>query len=240
MKILLASLAASVLLTAGQAAAAPVFDTSLATPPGVYFGAGNINTHFVSNTTNGTELGLATVQRFIGNYTPDAGTSTYRVPLGNTPVAGKQGSVFGFTFSLSNQGGRTLSQTTPTLTVLDVATNNLFSLNPLIIPDNAGFGPSGKNVAASNLATDTAFQNSETLAFSSGVASAFDTTYDANRNDTYVITLSAVGTDGTPLGSVSETIIAGTGAATAVPEPTSAALLGLAIAGIAGWRRRQG
>ena len=231
--------AVSMFIASVPAWAAPVFDTSLASPPGVYFGTGNENAHYVVNTTAGTELGLATVQRFVGNITPDAGTSIYRVPLGNTTVAGRQGSAFGFDFSLNNLNQSNLNQIKPTLSILDVATNNLVSFNPLTIPDNAGFGPSGKNLAASNLATDYAFQNSEALSFTNGVGDFFDPTYDSSRNDTYVITLSAVNNDGVRLGSVSETIIAGSGAPRSVPEPASMAILGMAMLGAAVTRRKQ-
>ena len=232
--------AVSMLVAAVPAWAAPVFDTSLVNPPGVYFGStGNENAHYVVNTTAGTELGLATVQRFVGNITPDVGTSIYRVPLGNTTVAGKQGSVFGFIFSLNDMNLLKLNQIRPTLSILDVVTNNLVSFNPLNIPDNAGFGPSGKNLAASNLATDNAFQNSEALSFTNGVGDFFDPTYVSSRNDTYVITFSAVSNDGLGLGSVSETIIAGSGAPTSVPEPASTAILGMAMLGAAVSRRKQ-
>ena len=219
-----AALALPILLTAPDAMAVPVYDTTLASPPGIYSGAGNANSHFVTNTTGTTELGLGVVSRFLGGIAPDAGTATYRVPLGNTTVPGKTGANFGFIFSANNgQSGPTLSQVTFSLSIYDTNSNTTVTFNPLTIPDNAGYGPAGKNVAISNTATDYAFQNSEALAFANTGGSFFDPNYSSTVANTFVITLSAA-QGASSLGSVSETIIQA-----AVPEPGSLILLGAGL-----------
>src|SRR3954464_13331481 len=80
----------------GAAQAAIVDDTSLASPPGVYFGSGNSNTHFTISTTGSVELGLSAITRFVGPVVP-AGNE-YDVATGATSVSGKTGSAWGFVF----------------------------------------------------------------------------------------------------------------------------------------------
>ena len=222
-----------ILLTAPHAMAAPVYDTSLASPPGVYFGAGTANSHFVTNTTGTTELGLGVVSRFLSGIAPDAGTATYRVPLGNTAVPGKTGANFGFIFSANNgPNGPTLSQVTFSLSIFDTNSNTTVTFDPQLITDNVGFGPTGKNVASANTATDYAFQNSEALAFGNTGGSFFDPNYSSTVGNTFVITLSAA-RGASSLGSVSETIVQA-----AIPEPASLVLLGAGLFAV-GMIRRQ-
>src|SRR5690242_3939173 len=126
------ALAAGALLAAGSAQAAGItFDTTLVSPPGVYFGSGNPNTNWTADTESyGTgatvEVGLETITRFVGPITPDAGTSTYHVPTGNTLVAGHQGTNWGFPFSLnlnagSVAGSATLGDVVTSLSISDGA-----------------------------------------------------------------------------------------------------------------------
>ena len=43
---------------ASTAQAGTVFNTSLADPPGVFFGTGDFNTHYAVDTENGIQIGL--------------------------------------------------------------------------------------------------------------------------------------------------------------------------------------
>ena len=213
-----------------SAANAAVIDTSLADPPGVYFGTGNVNAHFVTNSAFNIELGLGTVKRFLGPVAPISGTSTYNVLTGTTSVAGKTGADWGFVYSLntnlSGTGTLTLANIVASLCVQDVGkgTNNCF--NPLGILDNA-------HAASSPLTTA---QNSETLQFLNSTSPVdtrfFDPGFDIDANNTYIFTLSAYdSTNSQLLNSVQMTDIAGTGAV-GVPAPGSLALLGLGLLGL--------
>ncbi|HLI12854.1 MAG TPA: PEP-CTERM sorting domain-containing protein [Alphaproteobacteria bacterium] len=216
-----AALAAGTLLAGG--AKATTFDTTLTSPPGVYWGTGNINAHFVTNIQDNIELGLGTIQRFIGPIAPDANTSVYHVQTGATTVPGKTGSDWGFVFSINTNvdgtGSLTLSDLTASLCIQDVGHGSNTCFNPLLIPDNAHFGSTGA-------------QNSEALSFA-----GFDPGYDINANDTYLFTLDVTyGATAPRQLTVNMTDIAGTGA---VPEPGTLALFGAGLAGL-GWLRRRG
>ena len=210
---------------------AAVMDTTLANPPGVYFGTGNTNAHFVTNTALNMELGLGTVKRYLGPIAPDAGTSDYHVLTGTTSVAGKTGTDWGFEYSLNTNvngtGAMTLANIMATLCVQDVGMGTNACFNPLGVPDNA-------HASSSPLTTA---QNSEALQFLNNT-SPFDTRYfdagfDINANNTYIFTLNAFDSiTHQLLNSVQMTDIAGTGAPSGVPAPGSLALLGLGLLGL--------
>jgi hypothetical protein len=227
----------------GAAQAAVVYNTSLANPPGVYFGNGNSNSGFAVSTTGSVELGLSAITRFVGPIVP--ALNTYDVPTGATGVAGKTGSAWGFVFSVDlnadGKGTQNLSTITTRLTLNDVGLGTSGFFDPLAIPDNAEFGAGGVCSPAFLCGASSgfyAFQNSEALSFAAVAGALGDPGYNVNANDTYIFTLQAFNSNAALLGSDTITVVAGKGA-TRIPEPVTLSLFGAGFAGIAALRRRR-
>jgi hypothetical protein len=223
--------AAALLAGISCAQASVLYDSSLQNSD-FFNGSGNKtangNSHWsLDEASNGVELGLTVVQRYIGFYTPDAGTSTYHVPTGATAVPGKSGTVWGFDFSINTGTQNTLDTTITSLCMKDVlkGTSQCFDpLNTSIIDDNTING------------ANTLAQNSEALSFGNINAAFGDTGYDINADDTYIFTLNLSDNQGVGLGSVSATVITGNGAP--APEPATLALFGSSLFGM-GWLKRK-
>ncbi len=133
--------AASFVCLASAAQAGTVFDTSLANPPGVFFGTGNFNTHFAVTTDDGIQLGLKSKIRGDASDSTDPVGDVYSIALG---------SKVNFDFAVI-PGSVDLSNAVATLTILNVGTGQTYSFNPAAIGDNTHSG--------------TAYENSEQLAF---------------------------------------------------------------------------
>jgi hypothetical protein len=212
------------------------FDTSLTSPPGLYFGTGNSNTNFTTETNGTTELGLSVITRYIGPIDPGAGSNVYAVTSGTTSVPGKTGSSWGFDFSIDTQyagGTDVLDDFTYSLNITDLTTNNVGpTFNPLVsIGDNTGFGSTGKTANTVNPAAQWGAQNSESLSFA-----GFLPGYDVNAKDLYQITLTEMDLNGSVI-ETDQVFANATGAP--VPEPTSIVLFGtLALGAVVLGRRR--
>jgi hypothetical protein len=213
---------------AGNSAAATVllYDTSLASPPGVYFGTGNANLNFTVSQDGVTELGLSVITRYVGPIDPSAGSNVYTAPTG-PPPPGHTGAAWGFTFSVNTQysgGTADLGDFTYALTVVDLtAATSGPTFDPVrAIPDNTGFGASGKT-AGVNLSAEWGAQNSESPSFA-----GFLPGFNPNANDLYKITLSELSSDGgTVLQSVSVFADA------TAPEPGTFGLFACSLAALA-------
>jgi hypothetical protein len=211
------------------------FDTSLTSPPGVYFGTGNANTNFTTATNGTTELGLSVIERFLGPIDPGAGSNVYQVSPGPTAVAGKTGSSWGFDFSINTQyngGTAVLDNFKYTLTITDLTTSTSGpTFNPVTaIGDNTGFGSGGATPNTTDSATQWGTQNSESLSFA-----GFLPGYNENATDLYQITLSELNSDNRVIET--DTVFANAGAP--VPEPTSVVLLGTLALGVLVLSRRR-
>jgi PEP-CTERM motif len=207
------------------------FDTSLANPPGVYFGTGNQNAGFtVLTTSGGIELGLGVETRGPGGgaILPTTGSS-YNAPTGGTTTA-----LWNYEFSVNLGGsGQTLAsiQNNTTVSVLDVTTGKAISFQPLVIlSDNAGFDGTNTTNGKSGGAplADIGFQNSENLGFNLDPADNAAFAFNPAALNTYQITLTVDGV------SVIETV-------NAVPEPSTWAMmiLGFCGVGLFAYRRRR-
>jgi hypothetical protein len=236
-----AACAATVLGPGAVRAQGVTYDATLVSPsttstdPGYYNGSGNSSSHFTVDTENGIELGLGTVLRHIGPVTPTPTTgNVYDVPTGTAGGTATWNFEFSIDLRPSGVGALNLSDVTASLSLHDLGNGSTGSFDPLTLPDNAGWGPAGENTATgANLATDWGAQNSENLSFA-GIAFVLnDALFDPNANDTYDFTLTLSNEAGQQLGSVSEEVVAGTGAP--VPEPPTWAILGIGIVMLAGF-----
>lgn len=212
-------------ITAAQASL--LYDTALQQSD-YYNGGGNTtadgNSHWSTDEqANNVELGLGVVERYLGWYTPDAGTSTYHVPTGATAVSGKSGSVWGFEFSINTGSQFTLDTVLTSICLTDVGNGTHGCFDPQIIPDNT--------VTGVNLT-----QNSEALSFSTIAGLLGDPSYDINADDTYIFDLTMNDVTGAPISSVSATVITGNGAP--APEPATLALFGSSLAGMGFLKRK--
>lgn len=220
-KVLLALLAA--LALPGYVTAATILlNTSLTSPPGVYFGGGNANSNFAVSTDGTTELGASIIMRHVGPINPGPESDVYAVPTG-TDIQGR--SLWGFTFSVNTQyngGSAVLGDFAYTLNVTDLTTANVGpTFDPIRgIPDNTGFGTTGKT-SVLTISTQWGAQNSETPSFA-----GFLPGFDPNAHDVYQITLSQQTLGGDVLQTVSVLANATGGP---VPEPATFGMIGIGL-----------
>lgn len=211
-KIAATTLSAAVLTTfalLGTSAQAGIsgFGTIPGNPAGAYGGSGipTAPSAFVQGSIGaGDTLTMALSTTAYRSTSPTPTTTTdyiFNVDTGHNSEKPLR-SLWNYDFYLNSSAGN-LGLYTFTLTVLNVGNGHTVSYNP--------FTDIGDNEPMHSLATAG---NSESLDF---IASLIG--YDANANDTYDFTLTA--TDGTTTLSTSEQVIAGTGAVSPVPEPTT-------------------
>jgi hypothetical protein len=201
--------AASLACLASAAQASTALDTSLSDPPGVFFGAGNFNTHYAVTTQDGVEIGLKSKIRSDPNDTITPVGDLYSIALGNK---------VSFDFAVI-PGSVDLSNATALLTILNVGTGQTFSFNPAGLPDNTHSG--------------SAYENSEQIAFFPvGFNLATDATYDITLSLTGVPNSSGAI-------SVENVVKYGAGAAVPEPATWAMMLLGFGGVGAAMRRSRK-
>jgi hypothetical protein len=230
---------------AGAANATTTYDQSLG-GKGVYFGSGNTDNHFTVDTETGVQIGLTAVQRYIGNYTPNAGTGTYDVATGLTGVSGKTGSDWGITYSVDLTGGLNLSQISTIFSMQDLDNGTpAQTLSGAL--DLKGFADNGttdgvttcpgNGVVCSLAGAAVGFQNSQPGSYLGSVLDTSFPGFNVNANDTYLFSLQVLDVTGRQIGIDSITVVAGTGAA--VPEPVTLSIFGAGLVGAIGFARRR-
>ena len=172
------------------------YNTALAN--GVYFGTGNPNAGYTTNTrsSDGLELGLGVSLRSSGAIVPSpTNSSIYYVPTGYDHVQPNTNrAAWNFNFSVDTPSGFALGADHWDITILNVGNSQTFSYDPTFaLNDNA--------TRANALVTDLRdFQNSENLVFYPTLL------FDMNANDQYFITLSLLDANNASVFGVSETI----------------------------------
>jgi len=211
---------------------------------GVYFGTGNSNGGFTTDTENGVELGLRADTRY--GATIDSSTDTYTVTTGTA----SGGALWDWVYSIDLQptgpnSGLNLSGIVASMTITDGTQTLLF--NPIAavsgyngttisIGDDSEVGPlgvtTGTNTIPNTQATTAwAAQNAENISF-------FAPAFNPNALDTYTITLN-VADNTTDLNNsvflASDTIVVDAVA----PEPTTLILLPAGALALFMMRRRR-
>ena len=204
LRILFAASTAMIML-AGGASAAELFNQNLASP-GVYFGTGNANGAFATDTQDGVEIGLRSkISGIFAQITPVG--DTYAIPIGHK---------FNFDYSVNpSVGGSTVSLAgaVALIKITDVANHTSVSFDPSAIPDNAhDAGALG------------GYQNSEKISFG-----FIDPTYNPNQNDTFLIDFTLKGLTNGDNFFVDNKVVVGTGA---VPEPATWAMMLVGFGGL--------
>jgi hypothetical protein len=214
-KSVLAGAAASVAFamaaaSAAHAGAVSATNTTLVTPPGVFFGTGNFNTHYAETTDDGVQIGLKSKIRGDANDTINPVGDVYTIAPGNK---------VNFDFSVNPDAGGSLvdlTGATALITILNEGTGQTFSFDPGAIGDD--FRANG------------AYQNSEQLAF-------YPVGFTTTSQFTYDVTLS-LSNVGANHDSFSTTNIIKIGSGDAVPEPMTWALMLVGFGGIGATLRR--
>ena len=179
---LVALSAAAAFGLASAAQAGTVFNTSLADPPGVFFGHGNFNTHYAVTTDDGIEIGLKSKIRGDASDSVDPVGDAYTIGLGH---------LVNYDFAVDT-GSTSFTDFSAIISVLNVRTGqtNSFAVDPTHFTDDSVSG--------------NTFENSEQLAFA-GVG------FSTAKNDTYDVTLTLSG-PGVSAMSVENVIHVGSGA----------------------------
>jgi hypothetical protein len=207
-----------------------IYNTSLANPPGIYFGTGNANAGFTVDTNNNVEIGLSAVDRFAGPITPSG--NVYNIPIGDSSHGG---SAWGVTFSINLQAGGdalTLGGVDAVLSLTDAATGFSETIPGFLalVADNTCYGASGVDTACSNT-TDFGAQNSDP---GSVMMALGDTNFSDLAPDTYTVTVSVYGCNT----NACETNLLATDSIQmdVVPEPGTMLLLGSALVALGSLR----
>lgn len=201
------AVAASAIVTVATspATAAVVDDASLISPPGVYYGGGNVNGHFIVDTESGVEIGLRAKI-----YQGPLITPTGNLYQANPGLFNASHALWNFDYSV-NPGTQSLVGATANITIMDLGRGTSTSFDPSLIFDNATSG--------------NGYQNSENLQF--GFLGG-PLGFQATANDTYQFDFTLTGGSLQTSLAVEAFVEIGSG----VPEPSTWAMMILGFCGI--------
>jgi hypothetical protein len=192
-------------IAASPATAGVVNDASLIAP-GVYYGTGNVNGHFIVDTESGVEIGLRAKIYQGATITPTGNVYQASPGLFNSTHA-----LWNFDYSV-NPGTQSLAGTTATITIKDLGQGTTTQFDP-------------SSALLGNATSGSGYQNSENLQF--GFLGG-PLGFQASANDTYQFDFTLTGGSlAAPL-AVEAFVEIGSG----VPEPSTWAMLILGFAGI--------
>jgi hypothetical protein len=221
----------ALLAVVSSVVAGTIDNTSLVNPPGVYAGTGNANTNWTVSTTGNQELGLTFNVRGVGTINP-GNSNVYALSTGAGPLSPDD---FGFSVNMQAGGGSAILA--PTLFFMQVKDLTAGTSGPIfdpvrLIPDDAGYGASGKTNGVNTL-TEWGAENYENFGFA-----GFLPGFNASNKHVYQVNFWDTNLQGVTLNS--DSIIGDATGGTASPEPTTLLLTGLGLGAIGMiYRKRQ-